>query len=273
MTFVNRFMTRVFDVVFAPFENVPGWLSLLVFSIVGAVFGLLVYKYTSNQAGIKRVKDRIKANLLAVKLFRDELGVMFRACGAILLCAVRLLRYSLVPFGVMIVPFVLVVTQLAMRYQWRPVEPGDTVVMTVRMSGDRDVMRSTPSLEPNDGVTADAPRLRIPTEGEVVWRLRALQPGRHTLRLRVGDEVIEKSCNVGGRFSRVGVRRSGPGGWDRLLYPSEPVLSADSAVRSVEIAYPVREGWIGGASSWVVWLVVLSVVVGYVVKPLLRVEF
>lgn len=273
MSVINRIMTLIFDVLFAPFVAAPGWLSLIVFSAIASVAGLLVYKYTSNQASIKRVKDRIKANMLAIKLFKDDLGVMFRSQAKTLVCALHLLRYSLLPMAVMIVPFVLVVAQLALRYQWRPLQPGETVVMTAQLTPGHDVTRLNPILEPSEGAVCETPPVRIASLNQVVWLLRATAPGRHVLRLRMGGEVVEKSIDVGDGFRRVSALRSNGSFVDAVLHPGETPLPADSAVQSIALDYPARDSWFYGETFWLIWLIALSFVVALLVKPALGVEF
>ena len=54
----------------APFGVVPGWLSATAVAAVTGVLLLVVFKYTSNQAAIKRVRNDINANLLAPQAFQ-----------------------------------------------------------------------------------------------------------------------------------------------------------------------------------------------------------
>ncbi len=56
----------------APVGVVPGWLSATVVAAVTGVLLLAVFKYTSNQRAIKRVRNDINAHLLALKLFKDS---------------------------------------------------------------------------------------------------------------------------------------------------------------------------------------------------------
>ena len=62
----------------------PGWLSATIVAGVTGVLLLLVFKFTSNQAKIGRVRNEINANLLALKLFKDSTRVSLRAQGRIL---------------------------------------------------------------------------------------------------------------------------------------------------------------------------------------------
>ena len=88
----------------APVGVVPGWLSATVVAAVTGVLLLVVFKYTSNQRAIKRVRNDIDANLLALKLFKDSTRVALRAQGRILLGAGRLFVLAVVPMLVMACP-------------------------------------------------------------------------------------------------------------------------------------------------------------------------
>ncbi len=68
----------------APVGVVPGWLSATVVASVTGVLLLAVFKYTSAQDAIRRVRNDINANLLALKLFKDSAMVSLLAQGRIL---------------------------------------------------------------------------------------------------------------------------------------------------------------------------------------------
>ena len=62
-------------------------LSLLIVVSVSVVTGLVmvvVFRYTSDQKAIRSAKDKLKAHLLAVRLFQDQLPVVLRSYGRIL---------------------------------------------------------------------------------------------------------------------------------------------------------------------------------------------
>ena len=100
----------------------PGWLSATVVAAVTGVLLLAVFKYTSNQRAIKRVRNDINANLLALKLFKDSAGWRFGRRGASCCGAGRLFVLAVVPMLVMAVPVTLLLGQLALWYQARPLQ-------------------------------------------------------------------------------------------------------------------------------------------------------
>ena len=62
----------------APIGVLPGWLSVTIVSAATGLLLLLVFKYTSNQRAIRRVRDDIQAHLLALTLFKDSTSVFVR---------------------------------------------------------------------------------------------------------------------------------------------------------------------------------------------------
>ena len=114
----------------------PGWLSAtLVASVTGALL-LLIFKYTSNQAAIKRVRNDIDANLFALKLFKDATPVVLAAQAAMIWGAFRLFVLAIVPMLVMMVPVLLMLGQLSLWYQHRPLRVGEEAVVALKLSGN-----------------------------------------------------------------------------------------------------------------------------------------
>ena len=91
---INIFTNAAADVLFAPITYLPGWLSNTIISAIVGVGLLIVFKYTSNQKAIGKVRDSIKANLLALKLFKDSISVTLKAQGYVFKGALLLLVHA-----------------------------------------------------------------------------------------------------------------------------------------------------------------------------------
>jgi hypothetical protein len=197
---------------------------------------------------------------------------MFRSCGDVLRCSGAMLRHSLRPLLVMIIPFILVVAQLGLRYQWRPVKQGEELVVRADVSEKVDLTRVHPTLKTSEGVTVTTPPVRVPTEHRVYWRIQAAKPGKHRLQVCVSEDSIEKSVTVGDSLQRVSALRT-HAFWPRLLHPAENAIPDESSVRAVAVAYPDRDSWFCGSNVWILWLIALSFVSAWLLKPLFRVQF
>jgi hypothetical protein len=257
----------------APVAVLPGWLSATLVAAVTGVLLLVVYKHTSNQRAIKRVRDDIKAHLLALKLFKDSASVAVRAQGRILLGAARLFLLSLVPMAVMVVPVVLVLGQLSLWYQQRPLRVGEDAVVTVRLNGDAEAPLPEVVLEPSAAVETTVGPVRLLSERAVCWNVRGRENGTHRLVFRVGGQAAEKALAVGDGFMRVSARRPARAlSEDLLWYPAEEPFGPDSAVRSIDVEYPERPGWTSGTHSWMIYWFVVSMVAALCFRRALNVN-
>ncbi len=251
----------------------PGWLSATLVSIVSGIVFLLVFKYTSNQRAIKRVKDDIKANLLALKLFKDSAWVALRAQGAILFAAFRLMLFSLAPMVVMIVPVLLILGQLALWYQARPLRVRDEAVVTLTLNPADSTVASSVEMEPNNAVQTTVGPVHLWSKHEVCWNIRAVEDGYHHLVFHVGSQTVEKELAIGDGFMRVSKLRPAWRWLDALVNPWEKPFEANSPVQSIEIDYPDRSSWTSGTDSWVIYWFIVSMVAGFCFRRPFNVNF
>ena len=250
----------------------PGWLSATLVAVVTGVLLLIVFKYTSDQGAIKRVRDDISANLLAIRLFRDSASVALRAQGRLLLGAGRLFLLALVPIAVMIVPVTLILGQLSLWYQQRPLAAGEEAVVTVKLNGDAGTPFPEVGLRPEDAVETLVGPVRVMSKREVCWNIRARESGSHRLVFHVGEQTVDKELTVGDGFMRVSTRRPGWVWWDALLYPWEQPFRPDSPVQSIDVAYPSRSSWTSGTDSWLIYWFVVSMIAAICFRGVLNVK-
>jgi hypothetical protein len=260
IVWLNALANAVGQIVLAPVAYLPGWLSATLIAAVTGVLLLVMFKYTSNQKAIKRVRDDIKANLLALKLFKDSAVVALRAQGRILVGAFWLMIYAIVPMLVMMAPVLLILGQLSLWYQARPLQVGEEAVVTLKLQGDPASALPEVRLQPTDAVQVTVGPVRVRSQREVCWNLQAAKEGKERLVFRVGDQTFDKELAVGGGFMRVSPLRPGWHWSDVLLNPAEPPFAPESPVQSIEITYPERPSWTSGSNYWVIYWFIVSMV-------------
>lgn len=268
---LNASLTRAFDLALGPFRRLDPLWALLFLSLAAGVLMLWIFGKTSDQAAIRRVRDRIRGNLLGVRIFGDDLVLLFRLQGRILKDTARYLRHALVPLLVMLVPVLAVLVQANLRFALRPLEPGEsaTVKATFRPGSD---LRGAELVAP-PGVAVETPGVAVLALSEVAWRVRAEAPGRHALVVRGGGSSVEKELVVGSGRGNASALRTGRGIPEMLLNPGEPPIGPGGAIRAVEVAYPpLRISALGFGVDWLVFFLVASIASGFLFKKPLGVE-
>jgi hypothetical protein len=258
-------------VLLAPLSAMPGWLSATAVSAVTGVLLLVIFKYTSNQRAIRRVRNDINAQLLALKLFKESARVALRAQGRVLVGAARLLALAVVPMLVMAVPVCLLLGQLSLWYQARPLRVGEEAVVTLKLNGTAEPQPEV-TLKPTDAVAVTLGPVRVLSKGEVCWQVRAREAGHHRLVFLIEGHEVEKDLAVGDGFMRVSARRPAWSWSDALLHPWEPPFRPGEPVASIEIDYPRRESWTSGADSWLIYWFFVSMGAGFCFRRSLNVD-
>jgi hypothetical protein len=250
----------------------PGWLSATLIASASGIGLLLVFKVTSKQRAIKRARRQIRASLLTVKLFFDSPRVGFRGQIGALIGALKLLVLAIVPILAMIVPVTLLLGQLGLWYQVRPLHVGEDAVVTLKLDGETTGSWPAVTLDRHDAFDDTHGAVRVASQREICWNLRAREDGYHRLTFRVAGQPIEKEIAVGDSVMRVSQRRPDWDWSDALLHPAEPPFVPGSPVRSIEIQYPARSSWTSGADSWMYYWFVVSLVAGFLSRGVLKVN-
>ena len=272
ISWLNTGMNTLFGLLRGPMAALPAWLSLTIVSALLGVVLLVLFKYTSTQAAIARVRDRIKAQLLAMKLFKDNIPVVLKSQIQVFIAAVMLLVYSIPPMLVMALPFCLVLGQLGLWYQARPLAINELALVTMQLSGPKNAPIPPVSLASTDAVNLIAGPVRVPSKQQVYWQIQAAQLGTHQLQFHVGDVQIQKELAVGSGFMPVSLKRPSLNIGDLILYPSEKPFNKASPIRSIEISYPDRTSPVTGSGTWIITLFVVSMLCAFMAKPFFNVK-
>jgi hypothetical protein len=285
LDFVNGLVTRTFDVLLTPLEWVGPEFALLVVSALFGVLALWVFKHISWQKGIKATKDKIKGHLIEIRIYQDDLGIVSKAIGRVLLRNLQYLALNFGPFLPLAVPFTFVVAQLVVRYGFDPVpvtaaQAANALVgehqlelagqgLNLEIEGDEAAIESLEVVLP-EGLVAGVLG-RVPAWGLAVQTLVATAPGAYDVVLRTSSGEVTKRL-VAGREART--RTMQPErmtGLETLLWPAEDSLAGTGLTR-VSFMYPESDlGWLPGRGPLGVILVFLvaSMVVGFAaLKPL-----
>jgi hypothetical protein len=273
-TCVAHALSMVGAWIVTPFMLLGPALGMVMLSVLVGALVLLIFRYTANQRGLRQSKDQMQGALLGIVVFQHDTAVMFREEGRLIRGALTYLVNGLKPLAVMIVPVMTIIAALGAFCAHGALSPGARTIVTVHGVRSGAPSPLDASLEPGSGAEVETPPLRMPSRGEVSWRIRATTPGAHSLVIRVGDRAYTKSLIVqgSGRPAALSPVRTQTAFWAALFDSAEPPLPA-GPVDQISVAYPSARWRLGPIEMhWLLAFFILTLVVGLLLKGPMQVE-
>lgn len=270
----NSLITTLFSFLLSPFAGLQALWGLLAVSVVAGVILVIIYGKISNQAALKRVKKRITAGIYESVLFRHDLPTSLRAQGGMLLGGVRYFALAVPPLIVLLIPSLVILAQLNLRYGARALQRGEHAVVTVNVANE-DALFST-ELSATDTTVQVTPPLRDLDAQSVSWRVDATQTQAitpATLTLAVNGVQVHEPLFTGQQPAILPTaQHTSP--WWQLLYPGASLpQELRSQVRSITVTYPEQELSVAGITvHWLLLFVVVSIVAGLVASKAIGIE-
>lgn len=277
MTIINGCLHWIFDILLFPFQAFPPVIGLCILSIVLGIAFLLLFKYTSPQKTVKKIKNKIKGSLYEVRLYKDDLGVMFKANKSLLVNNFKYIMCSFIPLIPMIVLILPILIQLDARYGIASLKEGDTVVLDVKLKNSVDFGTANVELKLPKGLAIDAGPVRSSMEKEYSYRIKVKEFGEHQINIMVNQEENPIRLDVGDtlepeRISRlkfVAAVEALP-----LPYSVGEMFSSDSLVDSARIGPFGRAplmGMDGDIFPWLIIFCVVALIAGFAMKGVFNV--
>ena len=101
---------------------------------------LLAFRYTSNQKEIKKEKQKIKAHLMEMRIFKDGLAILMSAFVKVLLSNAKYIKHLIRPMFFLILPMVFMLIHRNFWFGYRPLKMGEASVLSIKLSDQKKVV-------------------------------------------------------------------------------------------------------------------------------------
>ncbi len=241
--------------------------AALVFGVLAGMVLALSFWLFADHAAIRTLRKRLWSHVLALRLFGDEPAVAFGTLLGTFKTNALLLGHALPPLAIAAPVLALAAFHLSDFFARTPLETGSDAVLTVKLRSPAEplpmVVLQTPSW-----VEVDSPPVRIASEGEISWRLRANEPKLGICYISLQGETVGKELDArpGPRYSGTVRARS----WtDALLHPAESRLP-DGPVERIWISQgPSPLTCAGVTMDWWEWIAAIASIAAWVFSLLL----
>ena len=229
-------------------------LTLAIFSAVAGVLILWVFKVCSNQRALKATRRRLRAHLLAMRLFGDDPVQILRSQGQLLAWNARYLALLLPPFLVVAIPLFFAWDHLDAVWGHAPFAPGETTLVTARICGNPpDAQLNAPSW-----LAVESPAVNIAAEKEVSWRVRVREASSGQVSVLAGAQRADKQIDAR------------PG----LSYLPDRTRQSGGPIEWLEVRYPrANPALFGMPAHWAVWFFIISTLAALLLRGKMRVTF
>lgn len=268
---VLKLLNGVMNGLFWPLKNLPAQWSLLLISAAAGALMLLVFKHTSNQSGIRQIKCKLKAYLLELRLYKDDVRLSLSALRNILISNFKYIGYAFKPMMIMAVPLVFLLLHLAARYEYRPLQVGEEALVSI--TARESIPLQAIALLETAAVKIKTPPLRIPSENRIYWRIEAMKGGKCDLSFSFRGKTATETLMVGNGLPVIVESRGGGKNIKNLANAPERSRAGDSFIAELTIDYPHQTFSLFGLQlSWLVFFLLVSLITGFSLKGLLGVQ-
>jgi uncharacterized membrane protein (DUF106 family) len=244
---------------------------VIALSLIVGLLMVVLFGYTSDQKAIGIAKDQLKAHLLAVRLYRDQIPVVMGSYGKILRGTGRYLKLAFKPLLYVIIPITLLIVQIDRYLGSTPVPVSTPFLLTAHVTGSEAANDVSLDLPPEIAMTA--PAVHIPAANEIVWRLVGAKEGEYEVKIAAAGQSAAKAVCVGGGLPRISTVRLRGQFWTRMFLSAEPALPENGPIDSISINYPDRNIDIAGyGMNWIWLFFILSMMAGFIFKELLGIQ-
>lgn len=278
---INYVITRVFDIILYPFGFINPFWGVLFLSILMAFVVLMIYKKISSPKTIKITKEKIKANILAIRIYKDFWRVILSSFFKSLYYTGKYFSLNLVPLLVIIPILFPVFVQMDVRYGMRPFRVGEEIVIKAWVAQD-PIGLEAQLLENGNIKTKMNPvfingfsdeKKQQPIK-EIDWKIEAVRAGISNIQVKINTRAYEKSLIIGNYSGALSNKKFGESSWGHFLYPVEGLFGETGVVEDIYIEYPGAViSFAGLKMHWLIYNIVLVVIIALAFRKRFGIEF
>ena len=265
-----------------PLSRTPAYFDITIISAISALIFLVIFKKTSNQEMIKLYKGKMMAHILEIRLYKDQPILTLKSIGHIIWYNIIYLRYTLRSLLVIFVPLLILCIQINNHYGYRPIEPDKPFIVRVnlnsRIAQDSDDMLKNIHCQTSGGIELETGPMVITSEASVLWRGRVINSaeGEFFCQITIGDydQNVEKRIITGSANQRFSPQRTKWHLRNVLVDNAEDFIPAESPFESIRVQYErAHYPFLFWNMDVIILYFVLTLILGFVFKPFLKVTF
>ncbi len=232
----------------------PFW-AIFIISLVISLIIIVVYKFFTNQAEMKRLKEEQKEFQKRMKELRDKPEEMMKIQKEAMKKNFEYMKHSFKATFITILPIILLFGWMNAHLAFEPIFPGETYSMTAVF---KEGITGEAELIADEGTELSSPATQ-PVANMVTWNLKSTA-GEHSLTVKSGNTQQSKNVLV----------------TNELKYEEPFSLYKHSDIEQININYnkmhPLGEvEFFGWRPGWLSLYIILSIVFSLGLRKIFKV--
>ena len=250
------FLDPIFNPWLLPLLEWHAFFGILLIAFFISVLVTVVYKYTTNQTDMKRMKDQQKEFQAKMKSLRDKPDEMMRVQKEAMKVNFEYMKQSFKPTLITMLPILLIFGWMAGHLSYEPIHPGESYRVTAFF---KETAVGNATLVAPNGTEVLSPLMQL-VSPQLSWNLKTATVGEHLIGVELGEVRQSKPVLIS----------------ERLEYADEFAVYQHSDIEKIQINYeklqPLRDlsifGWYPG---WLALYIIFSLVFSIGLRKVMKV--
>ena len=186
------FLDPVLNPLLQPLLSSSPILGILVIALIVSILITLVYKFMTNQAEMKRLKDQQKEFQGRMKELRDKPEEMMKVQKEAMKLNMEYMKHSFKPTLITMLPILLIFGWMSGHLAFEPIYPGESFSITAQFS---DALTGNAVLMVDEGVNLISPAEQEIADNKATWNLKSSE-GTHYLKVTAGEQEQQKKVLI-----------------------------------------------------------------------------
>ena len=234
------------NIIFAPLLKLPLLWTVIILSFLISIIIIIITKYTTDQALMKKLKDDMKEYQKQVKELKNEPVKAMEVQKKTMELNMKYMMHSLKPTIITFIPIILIFGWMSSNFAYEGIKPQQEFSVTAFFG--KNSIGNAELIVP-EGISAIGEKIKKIEDDKAAWHLKGNE----------GEYILEFSYNGENQQKNVLITSN-----DKYIEPIKKI--SDSQIKSIQINYAPKKilnlfGWkIGWLGTYIISSIIFTMV-------------
>ena len=243
---------NILNTIFAPLLKLPTLWAIIVLSLFVSILIIVITKYTTDQALMKKLKDDIKAYQKQIKELKSEPKKAMEMQKKSMELNMKYMMHSLKPTIITFIPIILIFGWMSSTFAYENIKPQQEFSISVFLEKNAD---GNIELIAPEGIRVVDDTVKKIENDKAVWTLKGAE-GEHIIEFVYNGENQQKAVLITN--------------YNKYIEPTKKINGGE--IKTIQIDYKPRKllnlfGWkLGWLGTYIIFSIIFTMALRKVMK-------